>query len=620
MSVKRPPQIRLFEHSLGNALCLDGFAGGGGTSEGIQAILGRPPDFAINHDAEALAMHRANHPETKHIRSNIRVVRYKRLAPGRRFAFAWFSPDCTHHSKARGGKPFRDRNRARRIRGLAWEAVRCAVEIHPDILFVENVEEFKDWAPLRADGRLNPRRKGENFRKWVARLRNLGYVVEWKELRACDFGAPTSRKRLFIIARCDGRPIVWPTPTHGPKRAQPYRTAAECIEWSQDVPSIFMSPTQAKAWAKARGVPAPRRPLATATLRRIARGVMRFVVNSADPFIIPVTHQGDDRVHSIDEPFRTVTSAARGEFALVAPVLTKYHGDHQDREQDRTHRADTPIATLDTSNRFALVVPTLINTRNGEREGQAPRVYDITEPFRTVTAQGSQGALVTAVLVNNSETRGDRVYPVDEPVRTLTAAGCRTYQLVSAFLAKHNAGHEATGQRLEKPTDTVTTRDSKALVTSHLLKLRGKLSDHPQTSQDVRQPLPTLTAGGTHVAEVRAFLVKFYGSKKDGIPVTGPIDTVTTKDRFGLVTVMVGGEEYAIVDIGMRMLTPRELFRAQGFKDSYCIDLVVKVPNQKAKRLTKQAQTRLVGNSVPPHLAAALVGANLESRTAEEVA
>jgi site-specific DNA-cytosine methylase len=407
--------------------------------------------------------------------------------------------NCTYHSKARGGRPFRDRNRARRVRGLAWEMVRCVVELKkatgrpPDMLFMENVEEFRDWCPLGKDGRPNATKKGQSFRRWVARLKNLGGVVEHRELVADEHGAPTRRKRLFVIVRFDGQPIVWPKPTHGPKR-QPYRTAAECIDFSLPVPSIFLTPREAKAWGKAHGVPAPKRPLASPTLRRVARGTWRFAINTKNPFIIPVTHQGDARCHSVDEPLRTITCSERGEFALVAP--------------------------------------TLINTRNGERHGrhgeQAPRVLDIQAPYPTVTAQGSQGALVAAFLQKYhapTSEGGERGQAIAEPIRTLDTSN--RFGLVAAFLAKHNGGHEATGQKLQRPVDTIVCRENKALVT--------------------------------------AFLVKYFGTNVSGRPLDAPVDTLTTKERFGLVTVTIAGEEYAIVDIGMRMLTPRELFRCQGF-------------------------------------------------------
>jgi DNA (cytosine-5)-methyltransferase 1 len=577
----RPPVLRLYE----DELVADLFAGGGGASTGIERAIGRSPDVAINHDKDALAMHEANHPETTHLRGDVYHYDPDTVAAGRRFAFAWFSPDCTYHSKAKGGVPFRDKRKARRVRGLAWVMARWAESkvAKPRILFMENVEEILDWGPLIevAPGqyRPDPLKKGTAWRRLVSRLRAAGYSqIEWRKLRAMHYGAPTSRQRLVMIARCDGLPIAWPEVTHGPKAARPYRTAAECIDFTLPVPSIFLTAAEATAWGRLHGVPSPRRPLAAATLRRVARGVMRYVVECADPFIVPVMHQGDDRVHSVREPIRTLTGAHRGEFALVSPLL--------------------------------------INTRNGERHGrhgeQAPRLFDIHAPYPTITALGSQGAMV------------------------------------AAFLAKHNGGHEATGQKLTKPADTLVCRENKALVAAHLVryhgekregdfrgqdlgdpittldtsnrfglvasslvKLRGGLFDHVYTSQDVREPVTTLTAGGTHVAEVRAFLVKFFGT---GVArsLFEPAGAVTTRDRFGLVVVTVAGEEYVLVDIGMRMLTPRELFLLQGFPKSYIIERAI--VDGRPKRFTKGTQTRLCGNSVPPDLAEAVVMANLSAR------
>lgn len=572
----RPPQIRFYEEE-----DIVGFAGGGGSSEGMEMALGISPAIAINHDPIAMGMHEANHPKTRHIISNIRAVRYeKEVRAGVRIRVGWFSPDCTHHSKARGGKPFRDPLKARRIRGLAWEAVRCAKALGdraPRIIVIENVEEWRDWCPLLKNGEPDWSRRGENYRRWKREMAKAGpgYVIEERELVACDYGDPTKRKRLFIIARSDGQSIAWPEPTHGPGRAHPYRTAAECIDFTRPVPSIFLTQKQAYAWAKKHGLPksaAPRRPLAKSSKRRIARGVFRYVLNDPNPFIV--------------ENF--------------APFIT----EHANASNQRNMRASEPLRTICANvkgGHFALVAPVLVNTRNGERKGQAPRVLDIREPYNTITALGSQGALV------------------------------------AAFLAKHNAGHEATGQRLERPIDTVTTKDTKALVTSHLLKLRGGLKDHQNTAQDLRQPAPTATAGGTHYAEVRvtlvpknsidpsyaatavktcAFLVKYYGS---GVArsIDRPLDTITTKDRLGLVQVIlvrVGDEEWILADIGMRMLTPRELFLCQGFPADYEIE---RVPVRgedggvTLRSLTKKAQTRLVGNSVPPNVAAAIIRANL---------
>ena len=498
-------------------IVVDNFAGGGGASTGIEAALGRPIDFAINHDAEAIAMHKANHPGTTHLCESVWEVDPRKLARGRQVGLGWFSPDCTFHSKARGGKPFRDRNRARRQRGLAGIVPRWLSATGMSVFMLENVEEFSDWGPLLPDGRICPQRRGMLFRRWHRQIENLGYQIDMRELVACDYGAPTSRKRLFVIGRRDDGEIVFPEAMYGPGLA-PFRTAADCIDWSIPCQSIFER----------------KRPLAEATLRRIARGVMRYVVNNPRPFIVPLTHHGDRRAHPVDESVPTVTGAHRGELALVSP--------------------------------------TLINTRNGEREGQAPRVRDINRPFPTVTAQGSQGAVV------------------------------------AAFLARHYGGHENDGAAVERPFFTLTTKDHHALVASHILKLKGTSRD----GQPMTEPLHTVQAGGLHYGEVRAFLLSYYGT--DQAPkLDGPAPTVRTRDHLGLVTVR--GEPYQIVDIGMRMLTPRELFRAQGFPGEYVID-----PEIDGKPLTKTSQVRMAGNSVCPPVAEALVRANVVEQQQERAA
>jgi len=460
-------------------IVVDNFACGGGASTGIEAALGRPVDIAINHNAKALAVHLANHPHTLHLREDIRDLDPRHVGAGCAVGLGWFSPDCTYHSKARGGKPFRERNRARRVRGLAWTVIRWAKERRPRVIMLENVEEFADWGPLGDDGRPDPARRGMTFRRWHRQLENLGYQVDMRELRACDYGAPTSRKRLFVIARCDGDEIVFPAASHGPWiGAQPYRTAAECIDWSIPCPSIFTR----------------ERPLAEATLRRIARGVMRYVVENPRPFIVPLTHHGDRRLHPLEEP--------------------------------------------------------------------AP----------TITAQGSQGALV------------------------------------AAFLARHYGGHENDGHPMTWPVSTITTQDHHHLVASSIVKLKGTCRD----GQPVDAPLHTIQAHGLHYGEVRAFLLKYYGTDQDP-RLERPLGTVTTKDRFALVTVR--GEQYAIVDIGMRMLTPRELARATSFPDSYILD-----PIHEGKPLSKTDQVWMIGNAVPPAVAEALVRANMVDQAREAAA
>lgn len=524
---------------------LDNFAGGGGASTGIKAATGRPVDIAINHSEAAIEMHRINHPETKHYREDVWEVDPKEATNGRRIRILWLSPDCTHHSRAAGGKP-----REKGVRGLAWVAIRWArlpKAQRPRVILLENVEEFEDWGPLDDNGRPIKERRGETFLAFVASLKSFGYSVEWRRIVAADHGAPTSRRRLFLVARSDGKPIAWPTATHGPGRERPWKTAAEIIDWTIPTRSIF----------------GRKKPLAEATLRRIAAGLKRYVIESADPFIVPLTHHGDRRAHPMHEPMPTVTAANRGELALVSPFLSKYHGGPE-RNLTRGQEFGEPLRTVDTENRFALVAPTLVQTGYGERPGQSPRAMDIGRPLGTVVSGGK-------------------------------------HAMVSAFLAKHYGG--VVGQELPRAIGTVTAKDHHSLVTAHLEKFYGTAS-----GADARGPLPTVTATGQHLAEVRAFLVKYYGdSDTQKQPLTEPLATATTKARFGLVT--VHGQPYEIVDIGLRMLQPRELFNAQGFPADYVIDF-----DFNGKPITKTAQIELCGNSVCPPAAEALAGANLWDR------
>ncbi len=529
-----------------DGMIIDSFAGGGGASTGIEAALGRPIDVAINHDAEALAMHAANHPDTLHLTSNIWRVDPAEVCEGRRVALAWFSPDCKHFSKAKGGRPVK-----RHIRDLAWVVIHWAKRARPAVIMLENVEEFREWGPVSMDGRPCPDRKGQTFKRFLRELRRLGYRVVFWELRACDYGAPTIRKRLFMVARCDGRPIEKPRATHGAPedpdviagRKLPYRTAAEIIDWSIPCPSIF----------------ARKRPLVENTMARIARGIRRFVVEAAEPFIIPVTHQGDLRGHPLGEPIRTVTTAPRGEMALIAPVIARQFGRSTGSGVDDA----LPTTMPGGSGKSVLVAPMITKFRSGATG------HRVEEPLCTVTA-------------NSFLKRPGGAPPIG---------------VVAAFLAQHNTG--VTGHDVRKPLSTITQSGShQQLVTSHLLKLRGTC----RHGQPVTEPLATITGGGTHLGEVRAFLLKYYGSAT-GQDLRDPLHSVTSRARFGLV--MVEGEPYQIVDIGMRMLQPRELFAAQGFPSAYIID-----PVHNGKPLTKTAQVRMCGNSVSPVIAEALVRAN----------
>ncbi|WP_152051766.1 DNA cytosine methyltransferase [Tautonia marina] len=574
-------------------LIVDNFAGGGGASLGIGMALGRSPDIAINHDQEAIAMHAANHPETKHYCEDVWHVDPVEACAGRPVGLAWFSPDCKHFSKAKGGKPV-----SKKIRGLAWVVIRWAKAVKPRVIILENVEEFQDWGPVLPNGQPCPLRKGLTFRRWKSQLENLGYRVELKVLRASDFGTPTIRKRLFMVARCDGLPIRWPEPTHAdPKKIQqdlfsinlkPWRTAAECIDWSLPCPSIFDRD----------------RPLAENTLRRIAAGIRRFVIEASEPFIVNLTHHGSDRVESLDEPFRTVTGANRGEKALVTPFIARTaHGDVDKNGKRRgkgQHSVGEPLHTVTASGDYAICTPFLAGV--GGRAGQSPeRSPDM--PYQTITAK-ADAALVSPILVGTGgPAYSAKPRPAGQPIHTMTTDSRAA--LVSAFLAQHNSergdGVKA-GRKATEPVSTITSSGShQQVVTSHLLKLYGTCRD----GQPVTEPVSTIRAEGTHLAEVRAFLIKYFGTDQDP-RLEEPLHTVTSKDRFGLVTVR--GEDYVIVDIGLRMLTPPELYRAQGFPEHYLISPVIG-----GKRLSKTAQVRMCGNSVCPPIAAAVARAQFET-------
>lgn len=497
--------------SLFSEIIVDNFAGGGGASTGIELATGRSVDIAINHDPAAIAMHKMNHPTTEHYCENVWDVDPEKACKGRKVALAWFSPDCKHFSKAKGGKPVE-----KSIRSLAWVAVRWARAVKPRVIMLENVEEFQTWGPLLKNNKPNPKRKGETFRYFVKALEECGYEVDWRELRACDYGAPTIRKRFFLIARCDGEPIKWPQATHGAPDSRevkeghlkPWRTAAEIIDWNIECKSIFER----------------KKPLCENTMRRIARGLKRFVLDNPQPFILQIGQQkfgGDRRVQSIHQPLATIVTKA--ESCLVAPTLIQYHKEQSEKEV-RGQSIKKPLMTMDTSNR---------------------------------------------------------------------------YGLVSAFITKYFAGgYTGAGAEVKEPLPTITAIDHNAIVMPYIMQMYGTSTGAPVT-----KPLATITAQGQHIAEVEAFLVKYYGHD-DAQSILEPLHTVTARDRFGLV--VIEEQEYRIVDIGMRMLAPRELFNAQGFPKDYIIE-----KDADGKHYPKSAQVARCGNAVPPPFAEALTRANL---------
>ncbi|BCJ90019.1 hypothetical protein IZ6_07540 [Terrihabitans soli] len=774
---------------------LDYFAGGGGASEGIKQALGRSPDFAINHDPEALALHEANHPETTHLQESVfKANPFNLIGPKGKIGLVWYSPDCKHFSKAKGGKPVE-----KEIRGLAWVVPKtiadCEPECRPDVIILENVEEFQDWGPLTADNMPDKSRKGEEFKRWTKALRKLGYVLEWRELRACDFGAPTIRKRFFLIGRRDGKPIVWPEPTHKPKSVnedgivtawakghgltladlqslKPWRTAAEIIDWSKRGYSIFMSKDEATKLREGTGVRV-NRPLEPATLRRVAKGVHRFVLTAADPFLVLINHEGDGfRGQALTEPMCTLT-ARRDAHGVVSPTLARVaHGDEDRSGKKRgkgEHSIEEPLPTVMASPEFATVQTHLVRTdmtsaheRNGVydleeplrtqmssnafaavqthlmtmRNSEKPHT-DSNEPTHTITAGGAGLAAVEAHLVAphiQAAQHGGSMRDGDEPVHTITASrkdqnclaavhltkfttgsvgqmptepvptltcahsdyhpggalplgvveahlaagtmvqmgygehegqppraldidkplgtavaqgnkfAAVTADLHAAFIAQnnnHNGEEGHAGRDAEQPLSTICGSGSHAAVASAgLINMRG--SDRRMAGTD--KPVNTITGQGNHLGAIGVTLIKYYGTDQKP-DLRAPLDTATTKDRFGLVEVetasldlseeqryaawwcarfmedygpeepkplyphsrasMLGVGGYVVVDITLRMLMPRELYSAQGFPPDYKIDI-----DYKGKPLSKAAQTRMCGNSVPPPLARALVAAN----------
>ncbi|MDM2753884.1 DNA cytosine methyltransferase [Citrobacter portucalensis] len=645
-------------------IIVDNFAGGGGASTGIEMAIGRSVDIAINHDVNAVAMHTTNHPDTLHYCESVFDIDPKQATAGNPVGLAWFSPDCRHFSKAKGSKPV-----AREIRGLAWIVLRWALAVRPRVMMLENVEEFKTWGPLlideNGDQRPDPKRAGETFAAFVGMLgagiesahpalteacdflgiapnssdalrlvNGLGYEVDSREMRACDYGAPTIRKRFFMVMRRDGKPIVWPEPTHGEPtspavqagRLAPWRTAAECIDWTIPAPSIFDR----------------KKPLAENTLKRIARGIQRFVIDSASPFIVKCNHTSNKtsydcfRGQALGEPLQTITKTHG--YALAVPHLTKFRTGATGQPVTEPvptvtagtskrpggnghalgiveaaiapfvgrqfgasvgHRADEPSATITAGGggKSQLVTPTLIQMGYGERRGQEPRVLRLDNPLGTVTAGGNKFATVSAFLAKHYG--GNYSGPgigLDEPVHSVTTVD--HHAVVAAHLMVNNTGH--LGGTLDNPAHTITTGNHHAAITSHLVKLRGTCRD----GQPTGEPMPTVTAGGLHVGEVKTTLAVDEYDEHRAQQTLEFLREYCGEDCDGLVK--IGGITYRIVDIGMRMLQPHELYRAQGFPEWYIID-----QDYQGKKYAKDKQVARCGNAVPPPFAEALVRANL---------
>ena len=584
-------------------LVIDLFAGGGGASTGIEQAIGRHVDVAINHDADAIGMHEINHPQTRHYRADVWEVDPLAVTRGMRVGLLHASPDCTHHSQALGGQP-----RSQEIRSLAWVVHRWAGKTKPDVITLENVKQMLQWSPLvakrdqatgrvvtldkvidpatgkatyrvAAPGEVVPRnnqflvpckkRMGHNWRRFVEGLRAMGYKVEWRVICNATLGCHSTRTRLYMIARCDGLPIVWPEQAHARKpvgKLKAFRPAADCIDWSIQGNSIF----------------GRKKPLADATMRRIAYGLQKFVLDSPEPFI--VNNMTGNASRPVSEP--------------IGPVLT---GGHK-----------------------MLVTPTLIQMGYGEREGQAPRALDLGAPLGTVTAGGQKFAAASAYLVQAGHGEGSGptkrwgagANSLHDPIGAVTASSV-SRSLATAFMVQANGGFNTTPARdLREPVSTVTTSGSQQqLAVAHLATLR-----HHSTGRSLADPLATVAAGGEHHALVQyqlsqedeagalrcaAFLMRYHASGGQWADLRDPMTTVTTHDRLALVTVWLKGQPWVIVDIKLRMLVPRELYNAQDFPASYVIDRTAS-----GKALTKTAQVRMAGNSVSPLPMRLIVEAN----------
>ncbi len=634
----------------GEPIIIDSFAGGGGASTGIEMALGRSPDIAINHNAAALALHAVNHPSTLHLSENVYKVDPLDYLAGKHIGLAWFSPDCKHFSKAKGGKPVE-----RNIRDLCWIIPGWIERIQKsggkvDLVIMENVEEFKDYGPLKMTEKglmPDPERKGETYRKWCRKLRSLGAKIESRELRACDYGAETIRKRLFVIMRFDGKKIVWPKPTHGKPddpdvisgKKLPYEWCANSIDWSIPCPSIFDSADEIFAKWGLRAL----RPLADNTMHRIARGFDRYVLRADRPFLVNLTHGG--RVEPLDCPINTITGAHRGEKALVSPHLSAFYGPGQGG-QTRASPIDEPVRVITTENRHGLIAPHVMTMRNAQKPFSG-----VDEPAHTITAGGAGLTLVAPVLT--AAQHGGSCRAADGPLHTVTASRKDQNSVFFAHMAQQNndsrrEGGVNPGREVTAPLSTITqTGSHQSVVSAYIARQFGAGTGHALDG-----PGRTVMAdGGGKSQLVTPYLQSYYGNG-DGGRLDEPGRTLTTRDRFGhieatidvppftaaqedraravaaflrsygfwddreFVTLEINGVTFVVVDIGMRMLTPRELYSMQGFPRDYRIDGhydhsrtdhdggPLWVP------FSKSVQVSCVGNSVSPPVARALVAAN----------
>lgn len=615
-------QCNLFDE-----IIVDNFAGGGGASTGIELATGRVVDIAINHDPAAILMHQTNHPHTEHYRESVWDVDPVELCRGRNVGLAWFSPDCKHFSKAKGAALV-DRN----IRGLAWIVLKWAGLVRPRVIILENVEEFVTWGPVRK-GKPVKSKSGLTFDKWLSQLKALGYDVEYKTLVAADYGTPTSRKRFFLVARCDGKPIVWPKPTHAPKddirvkngELKPYRTAADIIDWSLPCPSIFDTKQEVMEKYGLKAV----RPLADNTMRRIARGLDKFVIKSNKPFIVPIGYgerQGQaPRIHDIDSPLPTEVSSNK--HYVCQPLMSPYQMHNHTNAGGTDCRA--PVNTITSAGAQMLLTPILAQHKFDNA------AQDVKKPLSTITAVGAHEIITPSLIQYHTEQseKENRAYTLNEPLKT--ADGSNRFGVMAPYLTKYYSGDS--GHRADVPLHTVTSRERENLSACFLSKYFTGVD-----GADCSNPLPTVTAID-HNSLCAAHVAEFKGKDK-GQAADVPLRTITAGDgEFGVVKTRIvkitgnpslynwpkvramlnkycgynladdeillfeiGSELYFIADIGLRMLCPKELYAAMGFPDDYIIDR-----DYLGNEYKRSAQVARCGNAVCPQLAKALVQANM---------
>jgi DNA (cytosine-5)-methyltransferase 1 len=579
------------QYSIFDECFIDSFAGGGGASTGIEMATGHPIDIAINHDESAIMMHRRNHPFTEHYREDIWQVDPKTAVRGRHVRLAWFSPDCKHFSRAKGAALV-----DKKIRGLAWVVLKWAAAVKPDVIMLENVPEFTTWGPVR-NGKPVKKKAGKTYQRWLSQLEALGYKVETNKLCAADYGAPTIRTRFHLIARCDGKPIVWPKRTHAPRdhvdvergKLEPWKSASEIIDFSLPCPSIFASKSEIK---EQYGINAMR-PLKENTLRRIARGLDKFVIKSAEPFI--VQHKFDNSAQSVKNPLSTITAV--GAHEVVNPIVTPYAICNN--AGNAPHGMDEPVPTVTTGGRNILVAPTLIQYHT-EQSDKEHRGQKLDEPIQTVDAANRYG--LSSVFL--SEYYGNACEGVDlrEPAQTVTAKDREC--LNAAWLTQYFSG-EGHYHSTEEPLATITTMEREGVTLAHLAHFKGK--DKGQSCHD---PLMTVTARDGQFADVRTTIVKWDGQTDLGYwsEVRKMLNQYCGYNLADdeILLLNIRGIWYFISDIGLRMLTPRELYDAMGFPHDYIIDKDVN-----GRPITRADQVARCGNAVCPAVAEAIVRANL---------